>query len=139
PSRFTSTRSIKLTSTALQACTQDGNDANDDPTTCVYTSYLISNAKAGAMKYSNRIKNKDQQTERRASTTDEVVYERIKICGIPAVPSIRHSTNARKLLRIFWRSSGSLDGNGSACGTGGEPRASWSARACDQAARAAST
>ncbi|MNY12788.1 hypothetical protein D3C86_1458860 [compost metagenome] len=81
----------------------------------------------------------DQHTDLRASITDGVVYERIRICGMPAVPSIRHSTSARKLMRMLRRSSGSFAGNGSACGVSGAARASKDALDCDQATRASST
>jgi len=139
PSRLTSSTSSKWMSTALQACTHDGRLRKLVPTTCVYTSYLTSRASAGAMKYSRRMNSSDQHTERRASPTDGVVYERISMCGMPAVPSIRHSTSARKLMRMCSRSRGSSAGNGSACGTGGVARASKAARACDQSVRASST
>ncbi|MNI35573.1 hypothetical protein D3C73_895990 [compost metagenome] len=91
------------------------------------------------MKYSSRMNSSDQHTDLRASITEGVVYERIKMCGMPAVPNIRHSTSARKLTRMLRCSSGSLAGNGSACGVAGAARASNVARACDQATRASST
>ncbi|MDT4823576.1 hypothetical protein FQZ97_568060 [compost metagenome] len=58
---------------------------------------------------------------------------------MPAVPSIRQSTSARKLMRILRRSSGSFAGKGSACGVGGAARASKEALDCDHAMRASST
>ncbi len=73
PSALMSAIFIRVASTAAQLETQAGRAAKLEPTRLEYTSNLASTASAGAVKYSRKMKNIDQNTDLRASRTEGVV------------------------------------------------------------------
>ena len=73
PSLLMSTTDSNVGSTRAQLVIQRGNLSNGVPTSTLKTSYLTSTARAGAEKYSRKMKNRLQVTDVRASFTDGVV------------------------------------------------------------------
>ncbi len=73
PSKLRSVIVNSAGSTNRQAAAHAGSSANRLPTRFEYTSYLASTARHGAVKYSRKMKNSDQNTEVRACLTLGVV------------------------------------------------------------------
>jgi len=73
PSLLMSVMFSKPGSTFAQAAAHAGSDAKELPTRFEYMSYLASTARHGAVKYSRKMKNSDQNTDTRASCTLGVV------------------------------------------------------------------
>ena len=69
PSLLMSVIDISEGSTLFHEATQAGNWSNGVPTSTWNTSYFTSTARAGAVKYSRKMKNSDQVTDSRASRT----------------------------------------------------------------------